>query len=159
MSFYDTLRQQLDTSSVAYCLHEHAPSITVGDAENNLTFPVDQLLKTVAFRVKNGGWVLAALCGHRQVDYKKLAATCGVSRDKLMRLTPDEVERDLGFPLGGVGPFAPNSQTRVFVDEATLAHPQVFCGMGRTDRTLEIAPADLVAVSGASVVPLAKEAV
>src|SRR5262245_40565509 len=105
MAFYTGLMQRLATSGVAYHLHEHAPSVTVVDAETNLDFPIAQLLKTLAFRVKHGGWVLAALCGHTQVDYKKLAAACGVSRDKLMRLTPAEVRQDLGFELGGVCPF------------------------------------------------------
>jgi Cys-tRNA(Pro)/Cys-tRNA(Cys) deacylase len=79
-----------------------------------------------------------------------------VSRDKLVRLSPAEVEQDLGFPLGGVCPFAPNPQTRVLVDAGTLQHAVIFCGTGRNDRTLEIAPADLVELSGATVAPLAK---
>lgn len=156
LAFYDNLVQRLAASGLAYRLHEHAPSITVADAETNLDFPIAQLLKTVAFRVKNGGWVLAALCGHVQVDYKKLAAACGVSRDKLMRLTPDEVLQELGFELGGVCPFAPNGQTRVLIDAGALQHAQIFCGTGRTDRTLEMRPAYLVALTGATVAPLAK---
>jgi prolyl-tRNA editing enzyme YbaK/EbsC (Cys-tRNA(Pro) deacylase) len=38
-----------------------------------------------------------------------------------------------------------------------LQHEQIFCGTGRTDRTLEMRPADLVALSGATVTLLAKE--
>src|SRR5262245_49280042 len=98
MSFYDEITHRLATSGFRYHIHEHPPSVTVVDAEMHLDFPIAQLLKTVAFRVKNGDWVLAALCGHAQVDYKKLAAQCGVSRDKLVRLSPAEVEQDLGYP-------------------------------------------------------------
>jgi Cys-tRNA(Pro)/Cys-tRNA(Cys) deacylase len=159
MSVYDNVVQRLDESGIAYRMHEHAPSVTVLDAETHLDFPVNQLLKTIAFRVKQGGWVLAALCGYRQVDYKKLAAVCGVSRDKLMRLTPEQVEQDLGFELGGVCPFAPNPQTRVVIDAGALQYGLIFCGTGRRDRTLEIAPVDLVRVSGATVTSLAKDSV
>lgn len=157
MSFYYNLMQRLTVSGVGHHIHEHAPSVTVMDAEIHLDFPVEQLLKTIAFRVKNDGWVLAALCGHSQVDYKKLSAFCGVSRDKLMRLTPAEIEQDLGFELGGVAPFAPNVQTRIVIDAGAMLHNIVFCGTGRKDRTLEISPPDLIKVSGASVAPLAKD--
>ncbi len=111
-TLYDQITATLAASGVAYRIHEHAPSVTIQDADTNLDFPVDQLMKTIAFRVKNRGWVLAALCGYAQVDYKRLAAAVGVSRDKLMRLEPEEVQGELGYELGGVAPFAPNDADR-----------------------------------------------
>ena len=156
MSFYNDLMHRLVRSNVDYHIHEHAPSVTVVDAETNLDFPVDQLLKTISFRIKNNGWVLAALCGHSQVDYKRLATFCGVSRDKLMRLTPAKVEQDLGVTLGAVAPFAPNAQTRVVIDTGAMQFNRIYCGTGRNDRTLEISPLDLVKIAGAAVAPLAK---
>ena len=134
--------------------------MTIQDADTNLDFPVEQLLKTIAFRVKNRAqnstWVLAALCGYAQVDYKRLAAAVGVSRDKLMRLEPGEVQGELGYTLGGVAPFAPNAQTEVLVDAGALGWQAIFCGTGRNDRTLEIDPHLLVRVAGARVAGLAK---
>jgi Cys-tRNA(Pro)/Cys-tRNA(Cys) deacylase len=153
---YDQITAALAASGFAYRIHEHAPSVTIQDADAHLNFPVEQLLKTIAFRVKNRGWALAALCGYAQVDYKRLAAAVGVSRDKLMRLSPEEVRTDLGYELGGVAPFAPNAQTEVLIDSAALGWPVVYCGIGRNDRTLEIAPRLLAQVAGARVAGLAK---
>ena len=155
-TLYDQITAALTAAGVPYRIHEHAPSITIQDADTHLDFPVEQLLKTIAFRVKNRGWVLAALCGYAQVDYKRLAAAVGVSRDKLMRLAPEEVEADLGYQLGGVAPFAPNAQTEVLIDAGALGWPLVYCGTGRSDRTLEIAPRLLVGAAGARVAGLAK---
>lgn len=155
----DRIATLLAESSVDFTIHEHAPSVTIQDADAYLDFPVERLLKTIAFRVKNRGWVLAGLCGYAQVDYKKLAAACGVSRDKLMRLEPDEVERDLGYELGGVAPFAPNDRTAVLLDAGALGWETIFCGTGRRDRTLEIAPRDLVRASGAQIALLAKKTI
>lgn len=149
----------LAASGLSYTLHEHAPSVTIADADAYLNFPVERLVKTIAFCAKGRGWVLAALCGYNQVDYRKLAEAVGIGRDRLMRLTPEEVESELGYPLGGVAPFAPNTQTMVLLDKGALQHATVFCGTGRNDRTLEMAPADLVHVSGAQVVSLAKKLV
>lgn len=157
MSVYEQVVQRLAESGVTYRIHEHAPSVTVLDAETHLDFPVNQLLKTIAFRIKNRGWVLAALCGYQQVDYKKLAAACLTSRDKLMRLTPEAVEQELSFELGGVCPFAPNDQTRIIIDASALEHALIFCGTGRRDRTLEIDPIALTRVTGAQIAPLAKD--
>lgn len=155
-SGHNEILERLRHTSILYRIHEHAPSVTIQDADQNLWFPVDQLLKTIAFRIKNRGWVLAALCGYSQVDYKKLAAAVGVSRDKLMRLSPTEVALELGYELGGVAPFAFNDQTRVVIDAGALTFPVIYCGVGRKDRTLEISPADLLRVTGGEAVALSK---
>lgn len=141
----------LDANNAAYTLHEHAPSVTIEDADANLWFPVERLVKTIAFRVKGGGYVLAALCGYRQVDYKKLAAVVGVNRTQIMRLTPVEIETELGYVVGGVAPFALTDRVLVMLDAGVLAWPTIYCGTGRTDRTLEIAPDVLAGISGAHV--------
>lgn len=147
----------LAASGVPYAIHEHAPTVTIQDADTSLWFPVERLVKTVAFRIKDGGFVLAALCGYSQVDYKKLAATVGVNRTKLMRMAPEEIETELGYVLGGVAPFAPNDRTRVLLDAGVMAWSTIYCGTGRQDRTLEIAPQDLAHVAAASIATLAKD--
>jgi Cys-tRNA(Pro)/Cys-tRNA(Cys) deacylase len=150
-AMFDAILERLHAYGAAYTIHEHAPSITIQDADETLWFPAERLLKTIAFRVKKRGWVLVGVCGYSQVDYKKLAAALDVSRDKLMRLTPAEVEGELGYQLGGVAPFAPNEETRVLLDVGALAWPTIYCGVGRNDRTLEIAPLTLAQAAGAQV--------
>jgi Cys-tRNA(Pro)/Cys-tRNA(Cys) deacylase len=145
----------LDASNAAYTLHEHSPSVTIQDADANLWFPVERLVKTIAFRVKGDGYVLAALCGYQQVDYKKLAAVVGVNRTQIMRLTPAAIEADLGYVVGGVAPFALGEYVRVVLDVGVLVWPTIYCGTGRTHRTLEIAPQELVRVIQAEVAHLA----
>jgi len=146
----------LAASGVPYTIHEHAPTVTIQDADTSLWFPVERLVKTVAFRIKDGGFVLAALCGYSQVDYKKLAAAVGVNRTKLMRMAPEEIETELGYVLGGVAPFAPNDRTRVLLDAGVMAWSTIYCGTGRQDRTLEIAPTQLAEVARAHVTDLTR---
>ena len=150
-SMFDTILTRLHQCGARFTIHQHARSITIQDADQTLWFPVEQLVKTIAFRVKGNGWALVGLCGYNQVDYKKLAIAVGISRDKLMRLTPEEVQAELGYQLGGVAPFAPNEQTTVLLDAGVLSWPAIYCGVGRNDRTLEIAPRDLVQIVGATV--------
>ena len=155
---HERILKLLAESGASYKIHAHAPSVTYQDAVDYLDFPLDKLLKTIAFRVKNRNYVLAAVHGADRVDYKKLAAQFGVSRDKLVRLSPETVELDLGYPLGGVAPFPTNDQTMVIFDSGTLALGAVFCGTGRNDRTLEIDIAALVNLCGGRSALIVQEA-
>ncbi len=148
----------LTARGVRFRVHEHPDSRTVEDARTRLPFPLDQLLKTVAFRVKNGPWLLVACKGQDRVDYRKLAAVAGVRRADIVQPAPEEIEAALVYVIGGVAPFPPNAETRTLVDAGVAATMEtVYCGIGRTDRTLEIAIADVIAVSGALVAPIAQE--
>ena len=154
---YENILQILQTANVAFKIHEHAPSVTYQDAVDYLDFPLENLVKTIGFRVKEGLWVLAALPGRDRVDYKKLAAQFGKSRDKLIRLEAAEVEEKLGYAVGTVAPFALNDLTVVIIDEQVMRLEPVFCGTGRHDRTLEISSTDLLTLSGGRVAPISQE--
>ncbi len=66
--------------------------------------------------------------------------------------SPEEVEAALGYVIGGVAPFPPHAETRTIVDaDAAATMNTVYCGIGRADRTLEIAIADVIAVANADV--------
>lgn len=153
----DSFLAALKADGAPYTLHAHAPSVTIANAEEYLDFPVEQLLKTIAFRVKERGWLLAGLLGYNQIDYKKLSAAMGVPRDRIMRLEAYEVEEQLGYPLGGVAPVAPNPATTVLLDTGVRRWGTIFCGTGRPDRTLEIAPDDLARLAEAQFAPIAKK--
>lgn len=154
----DEIVRRLTAHGVPHTIHEHVASRTVADAKALLPFDHDAYLKTVAFRLKAGGWVLAALRGADRVDYRGLAAALGVGRRDLHQLTPDEVAADLRYPIGGVGPVPPNAQTRtVFDRRAVETLTTVYCGAGREDRTLEADLAGLVAACDGLIAPISQE--
>jgi Cys-tRNA(Pro)/Cys-tRNA(Cys) deacylase len=148
--------ERLTARGVPFTIHEHVAARTVADALERLPFSPDAYLKTVAFRLKAGGWVLAALRGADRVDYRGLAAALGVGRRDLHQLTPDEVAADLEYPIGGVGPVPTSSQTRTVFDALAVEQlDTVYCGAGREDRTLEARIGDLVAACDGLVAPIA----
>jgi Cys-tRNA(Pro)/Cys-tRNA(Cys) deacylase len=147
----------LQHSGVPFTIHTHEVARTVADAEARLPFPKEQFLKTVVFRLKTGGWILVALQGQDQVDYRRLAAALGVKRGDLIRPPPEEIEAALGYQIGGVGPIPLGPDTGVLFDEAALQMATVYCGAGRNDRTLEIGLADLIRAVAGQVAPLARE--
>lgn len=144
---------------IPFTIHEHEASYTVADAKAYLYFPLERLLKTIAFKIKDGGYVLAAVRGPDRVNYPKLAAACGTKRANVIRLTPEEVVETFGVEVGSVSPIVLQEGVQVFFDAQAPTEETVFCGIGRPDRTLEIRLADLVQITHGKVLPLISDEV
>lgn len=146
---FNNLLEIVVQSGVGFTLHEHLPVRTMEDAEQNLSFVAGRIVKTVAFRTRDDRLVLAALRGTGRVDYPRLAALAGVNRRDLSPLAPDEVREFLGVEPGSVSPLMQRDGATLFIDDDVLTiGPTVYCGIGRPDRTLELAPAALVQLAG-----------
>ncbi|WP_298267063.1 aminoacyl-tRNA deacylase [Geobacter sp.] len=149
---FRALAEIIKRSGLPFVLHSHAATRTMEDAEQNLSFEVARIVKTVAFRTRNGGIVLAALRGTRRVDYPRLAALVGVNRRDLAPLSPEEVRGYLGVEPGSVSPLSFRENSDLLIDDDVLTIlPTIYCGIGRPDRTLEMAPGDLVRLAGGRV--------
>jgi len=153
---HEQILELLAAADVSYVLHRHPPLRTVPEVEAALPFLDGRMLKTIAFRKKDGGRVLAGLRGDDRIDYRLLAKAVGVNRRKIVSLSPDEVETELGFDVGGVAPFALQDDVTVLFDEALPAMNVVFCGSGTNQATIEIPFAALQRVSGGRLCPLAR---
>jgi Cys-tRNA(Pro)/Cys-tRNA(Cys) deacylase len=147
----------LDGSGFPYRLHDHPPVRTIEDARKSVPHLTRNLLKTVAFRIKDAGWVLAAVNGGRRIDYRKLGAAVGVSRRAIRSASPDQVASALGFQIGGVGPFPVIPAASVIFDAALDGKGGVFCGSGRNTRTIEIELPALITLTGARVCLISRE--
>lgn len=139
------LVEMIEQNGLPFRIHEHRATRTMDEAAQNLAFDVARIVKTVAFCTRSGGIVLAAVRGTRRVDYARLAALVGVNRRDLAALSPDEVQEQLGVEPGSVSPLPVRAAALVLIDEDVLTiQPTLYCGIGRPDRTLEIAPDALV---------------
>ncbi|MCC6894324.1 MAG: YbaK/EbsC family protein [Anaerolineae bacterium] len=154
---YQIVLNRLNKSGANYAVHTHADSRTFADAVDKLPFPPDRMLKTIAFRLKAGGWVLAACRGQDALDYKKLAAAFGVKRDEIVRPTPEELLAGLGLEVGAVSPIALRPDVQVVFDTRVDPIQTLFTGAGQPDRTLEITLSELVRVTAGRIVDIAKE--
>jgi Cys-tRNA(Pro)/Cys-tRNA(Cys) deacylase len=156
MKVYEQILSLLGSHGVAYELYEHEPVHTVVEVEDKLPFLRDKMLKTVAFWVKDGRFILAGLRGHDRIDYRQLATHLGVNRRAVASMSPEAVEAELGFEVGGVGPFALQPDAHVLLDEQLTEMGTVYCGSGRNTATLAIDFADLLHVCGGERVRLAR---
>lgn len=154
---YEAIVALLNARGIPFTIHEHIPSHTVADAGERLPFPLERLLKTIAFRIKTGGCFLAAARGPDRIDYRKLAAATGTRRADVVRLTPEEVADVFRVEVGSVSPIPLQGEVQVLFDTQVPANETVFCGIGRADRTLEIHLADLVQITQGRVLPLTSD--
>jgi Cys-tRNA(Pro)/Cys-tRNA(Cys) deacylase len=142
-------------AGISFRVHAHAPVATVAEILDALPFPAEQHVKTLALAA-DGQVVLAALRGSDRLQFGRLARAVGVARDRISPLPRDRVTAELGLRPGGVCPITDAGVT-VVVDTRVLDLPRAFCGSGRNDATLELAPADLVTVSRATVASVAAD--
>src|SRR5829696_5457457 len=64
---------------------------------------------------------------------------------------PERAERVTGYVAGGISPLGQRRELPTFVDEWALVHDTVFVSGGRRGLEIEIAPDDLIALTGAEV--------
>ena len=154
---YEQIVQLLESSGVRFTIHEHEAIRTVQDALEKVPDWVEKLLKTIAFQIKDGEYVLAAVGSQSRIDYRKLAAVMGVNRREVRSLSPTEVATHLDVQVGGVGPFALRDDSRVIFDSQTLTMGTIYCGTGRNTHTLEIDIQHLVQVVSGVVADIVRD--
>ena len=67
----------------------------------------------------------------------------------------DTAERTTGYVLGGISPLGQRKRLPTIVDSSALDLPAMFVSAGRRGLELELAPADLVRLTDATVAPIA----
>jgi len=145
----------LEKAGIAFKLHEYdydpnAQRIGLQAAEA-LGVPAARVFKTLM--AKAGGAVVCVLApSDREVSLKKLAAAAG-TKDAAM-LPPAEAERFTGYHVGGISPLGQRKRARTFIDASALAHPTIIFNGGRRGLQIELAPAALVSLLGATTADL-----
>jgi len=128
---------------------------TAADAAAAIGVELGQIVKSLIFAV-DGEVVLAYVSGSNQLDEKKLALAAGGL--KCARVDADVVRQATGFPIGGVPPLGLATQLRVFIDPDLLQYSEVWAAAGTWNDVFPIEPARLVAVTGAVLADLRREA-
>ena len=154
---YDHILSLLKDSGLPYTLHDHPPVTTIEDARAKVPHLTVNLIKTVVFHIKDSHWILAGVNGTDRIHYKHLGDALGVNRKLLRSVSPSEVEAELGFQIGGVGPFQVNENIRIILDQELMNAGTVFCGSGKNTVTIEMTVHDLAAVTGARIAAIRKD--
>jgi Cys-tRNA(Pro)/Cys-tRNA(Cys) deacylase len=157
--------EALRAAGVAHVVHEYGPVEAAGprdrrphygaDAADALGVDPGRVLKTLITDV-DGRLVAAVVPVAGELDLRALAAALGGRRAVLAGA--DEAERATGYVVGGISPFGSRRTLATVVDDAAISAPTVLVSAGRRGLQVEIAPADLVRVTGARLAPIARPA-
>ena len=146
----------LDRAGVAYTLHayRHDPrAVSYGlEAAEALGVDPDRVFKTLVAGLdadsgRRPELVVGIVPVTTQLDLKALARALGGSRAAMAEV--DAAERATGYVAGGISPVGQRRRHRTVLDTAALDHDTILVSAGRRGLDLAIAPADLVAVTGA----------
>lgn len=142
----------LTRAGVDFTLHayDHDPrASSYGlEAAEALGLDPERVYKTLVADV-DGRLVVAVVPVSGWLDLKALARALGGSRAAMAEQAT--AERATGYVVGGISPLGQKRSHPTVVDTTALEHPTVYVSAGRRGLDLEIAPADLVQVTGAVV--------
>lgn len=146
----------LQKLGVVYGVHPYdhdpaAPSFGIEAAEA-LGVDAARVFKTLMADV-DGHPAVAIVPVTGSLDLKSLATAAGGKRAKMLAVAA--AERLTGYVVGGISPIGQRTVSPTYLDQSALDHVTIFVSGGRRGLDIEIAPRDLVTVTGARLASIA----
>ena len=104
------------------------------------------MFKTLVTQGKSGAYYVFVVPAAAELDLKKAASAAGeksismIKQKELLPLT--------GYVHGGCSPIGMKKQFVTFVHETALLYDKMFVSAGKVGFQIELAPSDLIAVTG-----------
>lgn len=142
-----------ERAGIAFSLHEyaHEDGAAFGEeAATKLGLDPARVFKTLVVD-RDGALTVAIVPVAAQLDLRALGKRAALAQRAA-------AERATGYVLGGISPLGQRRRLPALLDESALAFETVYVSGGRRGLELELAPADLVALTGARVARIASGA-
>ena len=135
-------------------LRPGVPTPTVPEAAAAVGVEPARVVKSLVFLHGSQPLLLIA-AGVDRIAYPHVAAALATSRRQVRLATPDEALAIAGYPVGAMPPFGHRFPLPTLIDDRRFpTDGVVVAGGGARDALLEVAPADLLRVTAARLVPL-----
>lgn len=125
---------------------------TAAEAAKAVGSEVGQIVKSLVFLAGQSP-ILALVSGANQVDTERLATIAG---DPITRASAEVVREATGYAIGGVPPIGHATTVPTYCDAALQQYELVWAAAGTPNTVFAITPSDLIRITGARVVELAK---
>lgn len=125
---------------------------TAAEAAKAVGSEVGQIVKSLVFLAGQSP-ILALVSGANQVDTERLATIAG---DPITRASAEVVREATGYSIGGVPPIGHATTVPTYCDAALQQYELVWAAAGTPNTVFAITPSDLIRITGARVVELAK---
>jgi len=144
-------------AKIKYTVHEYdhdpaAPSFGIEAAEK-LGVPPERVFKTLVVDA-GAGLAVAVVPVLLKLDLKAIAKALGAKKAAMAEVKV--VERTTGYVVGGVSPLGQKKRLPTVLDASAQGLDTVFVSGGRRGLDIELAPADLAALTRASFAPIAR---
>jgi len=140
-----------ERARIAFTVHEyvHDPkAASYGlEAAEKLGIDPAHVFKTLVADV-DGTLTVAIVPVEAQLDLKALGKRVSMADPKL-------AERTTGYVTGGISPLGQRRQLPTVLDESALSFETIHISAGRRGLEIELAPADLLALTGGRTLPIA----
>ena len=121
-------------------------------AAQAIGFELARIIKTLVVTTESGSFALALVPGSGQLSLKRMARAMGVKQVAMVD-TP-EAERQSGYKVGGISPFATQRRMPVVMDAELLCYDRVAINAGQRGVMLVMAPGDIQQALGAATASL-----
>jgi Cys-tRNA(Pro)/Cys-tRNA(Cys) deacylase len=125
-------------------VHEYAHDPAVAsyglEAAEKLGVDPARVFKTLVAEV-DGAPLVAIVPVEAELDLRSLGKRAAMAK-------PADAERLTGYVAGGISPLAGRRRLPTLLDESALAFETVFVSAGRRGLEVELAPGDLLALTG-----------
>jgi Cys-tRNA(Pro)/Cys-tRNA(Cys) deacylase len=147
----------LDRAGIAYTLHQydHDPSAASFGAEAAEALGIDpeRVFKTLV--ASTGSHLVVGIVPvTTTLDLKLLAHAVDAKRCEMA--DPAAAERATGYVLGGISPLGQKRRLTTVIDASAERWPTIWCSGGRRGLEIELAPADLAAITDGRFVAIAR---
>lgn len=150
-------------AGIAHTVHEYAhdarASLREGgrgyalEAVEALGIQAARVFKTIVV-VVDGRLGVAIVPADAEVDLKAVADALGGRKAAIA--PPAEAERATGYALGGISPLGTRRALPTALDASAAGHPTIHVSAGRRGLEIELAAADLLALTRGVLAPIAR---
>ncbi len=149
----------LTRAGVTFRLHGYRHDPAAGgygvEAAAALDLPAERVFKTLVAEV-DGQLAAALVPVAGSLDFKALAGALGGKRATMA--DPAAAERATGYVRGGISPLGQRRPLPTVVDASALDHETIYVSAGRRGLEVEVAPGDLLRLTGGRAAPLSRAA-
>ncbi|MPZ29163.1 MAG: Cys-tRNA(Pro) deacylase [Micromonosporaceae bacterium] len=147
----------LAREQVPHTLHRYEVPVDTPDygraVAAALDLPPERVFKTLIADA-GGELTVAVVPVAGELDLKALAAAVGARRAAVADRAV--AERATGYVRGGISPLGQRRRLPAVLDESVSGFETVYVSAGRRGLQVELAPADLVRLTGARLAPIAR---
>ena len=145
----------LDRAKIAYELVPYTvdeDNLAATHVAEELGEDIATVFKTLVLRGDRAGLFVCVIPGDKEVDLKAAARVSGNKKADLIPMK--ELLPATGYIRGGCSPIGMKKPLPTFIHSTCLDHERIYISAGVRGLQIAIAPADLVAYVGATVVDL-----